>query len=80
MRTKGPSFLQPDQEIKNFHAPLDGEAVSDIAAKNGIHRRRDLEQFLRIQEHLDELFRVPGIDEAQINVHRTIHHSLVAGK
>src|SRR5512133_3192347 len=53
-RAKRPSPLHPYDEIEEFHAPANGKAVANVAAKNGIHRRRNLEQLGRCKKDFDE--------------------------
>src|ERR1043166_5944027 len=71
-------FLKPDNEIKGPHAPTDGESVADVAAEHGVDRRRQTEDITRREEHLDEFFPVPRVDEPQVDVHRAIERAGVA--
>src|SRR5262245_42337627 len=73
--------LQPNQEVKHPHPPANRETVADISAKHCVYRRRKPEYAAcaaRRKKNLDELLRVPRIDEPKINVHRAVHRSLIS--
>ena len=72
--------LQPDDEIEGRHPPANGEAAADVAAEDGVDRGGNLKNVLRIEKHLDEFLRIPGVDDAQISPHRAAQQPLVAGK
>src|SRR5262249_58828444 len=72
--------LQPDQKIKHPHPPANREAVANVSAKHGVHCGRKPEHIAWRKEDFDELFRVPCVHEAKVNIHRAIHRSLVPRK
>ena len=72
--------MQPNQEIKDPHPPANGETVADVPAEYGVHCRGETQHTARREENFDELLRVPGIDEPEINVHRAVHRTFVSGE
>ena len=69
--------LQPNEKIKDPHAPANGEAVADISAKHSVHCGREPEHIAWCKEDFDELLCVPCVHKAKVNIHRAIHCSLV---
>src|SRR6266496_1314518 len=69
--------LQPNQKIKDPHAPANGEAVADISPKHCVHCWRKPKHIARRQKHLDELLRVPSVDKTEIDIHRPIDCALI---
>src|ERR1700745_3515136 len=61
--------FQPNQKIKDPHAPANGEAVSNISAKHSFHCWRKPQHIARLQKYFDELLRVPRVDKTEIDIH-----------
>src|SRR4051812_4347348 len=79
-RAKRQISLHLDEKVENPHPPFDRETVANVSAEDGIHCRRNLENVLWMEEYLDEFLRVPGVDEAQVNIHRLVNVALVTGE
>src|ERR1043165_6397125 len=69
--------LQPNQKIKDPHSPSNGKTVANISAQHRVHCWCKPEDVAMHQKHFDELLRVPCVDKAKVNVHRTVDCSLV---
>src|SRR5438067_11012073 len=72
--------LQPNQEIKDPHPPANGETIADVSAEYCVHCRGETKHIAWREENLDELLRVPGIDEQEINIHRAVHRTYASGE
>src|SRR5437667_2845155 len=69
--------LQPDQKIKDPHAPANGKAVANVSAKHCVHCWRKPKHIARRQKYFDELLRVPRVDKTEIDIHRPIDCALI---
>ncbi len=76
----GRCTLQANEEIKQPHAPFDGETLSFISRQDGVHSGSDLEHFGRIEKHFHKRFAtVPaGADNVDVNIHHTVNAASVA--
>src|SRR5206468_12542825 len=70
--------LQPDQKIKDPHAPANGEAVANVSAKHSVHCWRKPKHIARRQKHFDEILSVPNVDKTEIDNHRPIDCAIIS--
>src|SRR4051812_33675403 len=76
-RAKRKILLQKHNKVKQFHAPPNGKAATEVACQNRINRRCQLPSLSWLSDNLCELRLIPTVNKAQVQIHDLIDATFI---